>query len=287
METQPIAYPPSRRLAAALLVLVSRGSPLALAALVAFGDAWLGTAFRLDNPLRLLRAFAAFCLAPGIAAWLLERAAAVEVAVDRGALVLEDRAQRVEVPCDAIDGVVPWAIPLPSAGVWLRLASGRRFPYALQVADPIAFADALADAGAPDRVRAVSRQPAAIYARSRRISSRRWYHPALKFVVFALVPALPLFRLHQWIAYGGTFGEYYTYGLQPYLLGLAIYWSTAAVVLVLWAAVLRAVAEPVVLAIAHFVPAQTPRTRRIVETVIRILYFGGALLFLLRVFFGS
>lgn len=251
---------------------------MALLALLLFFDT------RLSNPLRLMRVFSSLCLAPGVAAWLIGRAFAVTVLIESGALVLQHRGQRIEVPCDAIDRVAPWTVPLPSGGLWLRLKSGRRFRYGLQVADPIALIEALADAGAPQHIRAASQHPAAIYARSKNSPSRRWYHPVLEFVVFALVPTLPLFRLHQWIAYGGTFGEYYQYGLKAYLLGFAIYWVTLTIYVVLYAAALRGVAETTALAAAWVVPAQAPKVRRAAEIAYRILYFGGVPMFLIAYF---
>jgi apolipoprotein N-acyltransferase len=287
MTTRAIAYPAPWRILAAVLMAISRGSLLAFVALLLFLDAWLSTPLRLGNPLRLLRAFSVFCLAPGIGVWLLERAFEVTVLFQSGALVLQRRRQRIEISFDAIERAAPWAVPLPYGGLWLRLKSGRRFRYGLQVADPVAFVDALVDAGAPQPVRAASRHPAAVYARSRSAVSPRWYHRILKFVVFALVPALPLFRLHQWISYGGTFGEYYIYGLKAYLLGFAVYWGAASVYLVLYAAALRAVAEPVVWAAAYLAPSQTLRVRRAVEVANRILYYGVVPLLLIRLFLSS
>ena len=278
MKTRAIAYPPPWRIAAAVLVAVSRGSLVVLLALLMFFDT------RLTNQLRLMRTFAQFCLAPGIAAWLVERVFAATLLIQDGALVLQRRRQRIEVPCDAIDRVAPWTVPLPSGGLWLRLKSGRRFRYGLQVADPVALIEALADAGAPPHVRAASRHPAAIYARSKNRAPQRWYHPVLKFVAFALVPTLPLFRLHQWIAYGGTFGEYYTYGLQAYLLAFAIYWATFTVYLMLYAAGLRAVAETIALTVACVAPSRAVIVRRAVEIADRILYYGGVPVVLIRFF---
>jgi len=124
--------------------------------------------------------------------------------------------------------------------------------------------------------------PAAVYGRSR-VHPRRWYRPLLEYVVFALVPAIPLFRLHQWVAYGGTFGEYYTYGLQAYLLGFAAYWWTFTIYLVLYAAVLRAAAEGIVLTTAWIMPARVARVRTVVEWVYLVLYFGSVPAFLIRI----
>jgi apolipoprotein N-acyltransferase len=287
MTYRAIAYPASWRISAALLTVISRGSLLVLVAILLFLDAWLSTPLRLTNPLRLLRAFAVLCLVPGVGVWLLERVFEVKVLFQGGALVLQRRRQRIEIPSAAIERAAPWAVPLPAGGLWLRLKSGRRFRYGLQVADPVAFIDALVQVGAPPSVRDASQLPAAIYTRSKIGVSPRWYHRILKFVVLALVPALPLFRLHQWISYGGTFGEYYMYGLKAYLLGLGIYWAAASVYLVLYAAVLRAIAEPIVWAAAYLAPLQTSRVRRAVEIANRLLYYGGVLLFLLRLYLSS
>ena len=152
----------------------------------------------------------------------------------------------------------------------------------MQVADPGALVESLADAGAADAVRVAAQHPAAVYARSRIGTARRWYHSLLKFVAFALVPAVPLFRLHQWIAYGGTFGEYYSYGLQAYLLGFAMYWSTFTIYLVLYAAVLRAAAETAVLATVWTAPGRVTTVRRVVEIGTGLLYFSGVPAFLIR-----
>lgn len=284
MTSRAIVYPASWRILGAVLMAISRGSSLLIVALMLFLDAWLSTPLRLSNPLRLLRAFSLFCLAPGIAAWLLERAFEAAASFQSGVLVLRRRTQRIEIPCESVERAAPWRVPLPSGGLWLRLKSGRRFRYGLQVADPVSFIEALVAAGAPGHVGDAARQPAAVYARSRIEVSPRWYHRLLKFVVFALVPAVPLFRLHQWITYGGTFGEYYIYGLKAYLLGFAVYWAAAGVHLVLYAAVLRAIAEPVVWTVAHLAPSRTPRVRRVVEVTNRILYYLGVPLVLIRIF---
>jgi apolipoprotein N-acyltransferase len=278
MRTAAIAYPPPWRIAAAALRAVSFASLLVIAVLLILPDDGTGIGTRLQNPLRLMRVFTYWSLAPRFGAWIIQRLFAAELSVEDGTLVLHRRAQRIEMPCSAIDAVVPWAIPLPSGGVRLRLSSGRWFGYSLQVRDPVAFAAAVGRANA-------GVDPAAVYAQS--IPYRRWWHGVLAYVVFALVPMLPVHRANQWIAFGGTFGEYYMYGLRAYLLGFAVYWGTAIVYLVLWAALLRAVLEPVVLATSRLAPARTLVVRRAVERVDRVFYYGLVPLFLARLFFES
>lgn len=281
-----IAYRRPWRAAAALLVGVSRAGLLLLAVLLFFPDLWPEVGGRLDNPLRLFRSVASLCLLPGVAGWLLQRAFAATATIADGAVTLRRAGQRIEIPTTAIAAAQAWRLPLPAGGVSLRLASGRRFQLALQVRDPVAFVAALADAGVAD-VTAAASHPTALYAASRAAGRRRWYHPLLAFGLFALVPALPVFRLHQWVAYGGTFGEYYMYGLRAYLAGLAIFWGTAAVYLILYAATLRAVAEVIAYATAWIAPTRLPAVRRAAEIARRVLYFGAVPLFLLRLYLAS
>ena len=103
----------------------------------------------------------------------------------------------------------------------------------------------------------------------------------MKFLLFPLVPALPAFRLHQHIAFGGTFGEYYTYGLQAYLLALAIWWASWAIGLVLFAAALRVLIEAGTLLALALRPDSAIDARRGFEHVGRVLFFAGVPMWLL------
>src|SRR5207249_2775114 len=123
---------------------------------------------------------------------------------------------------------------------------------------------------------AALQHPSAIYARAKHSSlPRRCYHPLLQFVGFGFLVTLPLFRVHQHIAYGGTFGEYYLMGLQAYVITFGIYWGTLTIYLVLYAAVWRGLAEAIAFGCAWVAPSRAARVRRVVEVVYRILYYGG------------
>jgi apolipoprotein N-acyltransferase len=237
---------------------------------------------RLDNPLRLLRTFA-IVVAPRCAAWMLARGFAVTVRIDAGRMVVRGSARTVEVPCASIVAVEPWTVPLPSSGIDLRLRSGRRFPLGLAVDDSDPLTEALVGEGATPALRSARDTPTAAYARTRAVTRRWWSHPLVKYVAFALVPTLPLFRLHQWIAYGGTFGEYHTYGLRAYVVAFLLFWAAFTIYLVLWGAVLRVVAEGVVGAVAWRAPRRAVDARRAVEIASAVLYAGGVAAFLLRV----
>jgi apolipoprotein N-acyltransferase len=110
-------------------------------------------------------------------------------------------------------------------------------------------------------------------------------HPLAKFVLFPLALALPAFRLHQHIAYGGTFGEYYSFGLPAYLTALALWWAAWAIGVVLCAAALRALIEAGTLAVVLLRPAQAIGARHWLERLgLAALYLGLPAWLLLRAF---
>jgi len=260
-------YAPAWRLVIALLRVQSRAGLLLVAALVFFGSDLEMT------PLVLVRAVTVLAALPGLAAWLLERAFAARVAIDGTELVVHARGRRVEIPRAAVAAAVPWRVPLPQSGVMLRLRSGRRLAVALD--DPGAL---LARLGVEeDRDHPVVRWAA---ARARR-GPTRWYHLLARYPLFALVPGGVLFRTHQWIAYGGTFGQYYLLGLRAYLLTFAVYWTTVTIYLVLWANLWRLLVEAVTLIGVYAAPERVAPLRRGVEHAQLLLYYGGALLVLL------
>jgi apolipoprotein N-acyltransferase len=126
---------------------------------------------------------------------------------------------------------------------------------------------------------------AARYARARiAVRQRTIDHPIVKFVLFPLVPALPAFRLHQHIAFGGTFGEYYTFGLQAYLTALAIWWASWAIGLLLFAAALRAVIEMGTGLSLVLRPDRTISVRTWLERLGHLLFYIGVPAWLLMRF---
>lgn len=264
-------YSPPWRVAATMLRVISGASLLALLALL------LVPGSRPLNPLFLLRLATGLCLLPGLAALLIRRAFAAFLRVEGGALILEQHHGRTEIPVAAIARLTPWLLPRPGSGLWLDLRSGRRWRGAIEMDDPSALVDMLATAGGtPSPLATARHHPAMIYARARSHRfPRPWYAALIKFPLFALVPTLPLFRVHQIIAYGGPLGEYYQYGLGPYLAGFGIYWATLTVYLVLYAAVLRTFVETISLGAALIAPPGAVRVRRLLERVSAVFYYGG------------
>lgn len=240
---------------------------------------------RLDNPagmLAQLRQFAWVVLVPELAAFVVAWFAVARVHVDGGALVMDTRRRRIEIPLRSLVGARLWRLPWPRPGMRPVLASGGAWPQAIATDGAVALAGAITPVIDPPL------GPRSLqWQRALALPGWRIDHPLIKFVLFPLVPALPAFRLHQHIAYGGTFGEYYTFGLQAYLGALLLWWASWAVSLVLIAGGLRAIAEILSAAVVVLRPVAAVGARRGLLGVARILYFIGVPLWLLSRLLGG
>jgi len=276
----PVLTPAARAVAAVLRLCAGGG-------LLWLGLHWLSGEIEAGS-LAQFRLFLALVIAPSLAAWAIERAGAARVRLDDGTLVLELRDRRIEIPAARVAALSPWRWPLPAPGASLRLASGQVLPQGLSAVDTPALAQALAAAGASPTVAAAGASRAAAYARAWAGVRRRWFdRPLVKFGLFPLLPALPAFRLHQIIAYGGAFGEYYTFGLKAWLLALAIWWGSWAVGMTLYAAALRVPIELGTWAAVWLRPGRAAGVRRALVVGGRLLYYvGGPLALLLRALQG-
>jgi len=83
------------------------------------------------------------------------------------------------------------------------------------------------------------------------------------------------------IAFGGSFGEFYTYGLLAWLTGLGIWWAAWAIGLMLFAAVLRVLIEVASLTASTMGHSFAMNLRRRFVTAARLLYFIGVPVWLL------
>jgi hypothetical protein len=204
---------------------------------------------------------------------LLRWSCAATLHVEPAQLVLRRRHVRFEIPRASIDSLRPWWVPLPGAGLTLRMKSGRSFQYRLHLPEPLPLLESL---GEGDPLAAAVHHPSVAFAQARHALVRtRWYHRVFKFVVFPLLPTLIFFRAHQYITYGGPFGQYQMYGLGPYLKSLADYWGTFILQLVLFAGVWRVLGELVALGGAWLSPSHARGVRRAVEMACRLLYYVG------------
>jgi hypothetical protein len=265
------AYPPALRALGAALKATALGCLLHLC--TQFFLQTLDGIPRLQ-PVPMLLALGLGVLLPlGLGAGLrrLTRAT-VETGAEGLTLTLRDGA-RMELPYTAVAAVRPWWLPLPSPGLTLRMATGRRFGHGLAVEDPVPLLEALGRRGT---LGAAATHPLARFAQARQaLWRRRWYHFALKLAVFPLLPALVLFRLHQFIVYGGTFGEYQMYGLERYVRSFLLgHYLPVALGSLLAACIYRVLAEPVAFAAAWLMPSRARGVRRGAEWLGRLVYYG-------------
>jgi apolipoprotein N-acyltransferase len=144
------------------------------------------------------------------------------------------------------------------------------------MADPAALARALAGAGAAVGIAAGGASRSATLASVRAAAGQSWLdRPWVKFLLFPLLPALVAFRLHQVIAFGGAFGEAYTYGIGAWLTGLLAWWASWSLGLMLFAGLLRIVIESLTALVLVRGAAQASAARRALEGLGRLVYYAG------------
>ena len=255
--------PPVRGLVAALQ-LFARAAVLWLA--LAWWLDWAGQGRQLVQ----LRSFALLVLLPEALAWGLLLWHRARLNVDGHALALSRRGRVQVLEGSAIASVQPWALPLPDEGATLALAG--RAPLAIAGIDAGTLVQALA-LPMPSEPRAAR---LAIAAADRLRARRPWLgQPLLKFGLFPLLPALIAFRLHQVIAFGGTFGEALTHGWGAWFLALGLWWARWIVNLVLLAGVLRVGIELFQAVMQRRAPAQAGASRQALEGAARLAYYVG------------
>lgn len=250
--------PPARGVAAALRV-VARGSLLVMAI-----GALAGSGLWPSNPLAQLRNFAVWVLAPELAAWCILLAYRARPLLADGRLQLLRGGRQLSLPLRDLAAVEAWRLPLPAAGVWLRLTSGERWRPGLAGVESATLLPALAAAGCPAAL--VAPAWAGVWAQARASVARGWLdHAALKFGALPLLLAMPAYRLHQHIAYGSSFGEVHSFGLLAYLKGFALWWAAWAIGVAMTAAALRALIEAGTLLAVFAAPGRAVALRRALE----------------------
>lgn len=265
-----------RALIASLFTVGCGSLPLLLAAV------WLSTDPPITPPV-LFRSFAVFSVLPILAARLIGLAFAARVERGPDRTVVAGRVDRIEIGHDSIRALRPWTVPLPAPGVSIDLDSGECLAQSLMPADPRDLPPLLEALGGA----APSHHPTAVYASAKRAAGRRTsLGVGVQYGVYPLVAAAIFFRAHQFIAYGGTFGQYYLEGARPYLATFAEYWATVSIYLVLYAAIWRGVAEVVALLAAWTAPARAGGARRAVEWIYAVMFYAGVPLLVALRFIG-
>ena len=221
--------------------------------------------------------FAFGVILPALCGWWIRRRCTASMQLDAEALRLVGNGRTRVVPIREIVAITPWTVPMPTPGLSLRLASGTSLAAATGWRDPSQVASMLHHAGAP-AITPTRNEALALAAARTRAEAPRWRidHPWFKFGLFPLLLALPAFRLHQHIAYGGTFGEYYSFGLQAYLLALLIWWASWSIGMTLFGALLRVLVELTALAVLLMRPRNASGARYLLQGAARAIYFIGA-----------
>ncbi|MBK8286055.1 MAG: apolipoprotein N-acyltransferase [Ahniella sp.] len=228
------------------------------------------------NSLIQIKLFGATVLLPMLLAWVVMRIFAVKIRLTSQHLALVQRGQRTEIPLSDLNGLLVWRLPWPISGVDLLFGNGKRWSSGLALRDPAQLLAALAVAGAPVHWVDEASKSRADWAASRAANHHRFFDRTLvKFVLFPLLMALPAFRLHQIIAFGGMFGEYFTYGPGAWLIGLMIWWAAWMIGLMLFAGLLRVVVEVIVAGVGLLRSVAAQQVRRVLEVLVKLIYFVG------------
>jgi hypothetical protein len=222
-------------------------------------------------PLAVAFGVLVFSGVPWLAAALLRRAVKATAAAAPNEIVLTLGGAQYKIPIASIAEVRALRFPFPGPGVVFIMKSGRPFRYRLELADPGAFLAALPIPSA----QGVSAHPAIAFGRERAVLGRRgWLFLLFKYGVFPFVFATIFFRLHQYIVFGGAFGQYRMFGLAAYLRSFATVWAGTVGQLVVYACVVRLVAELIVLPLTWAIPARAHSLRRAAEIFGYLAYFG-------------
>ncbi|MBI2396543.1 MAG: apolipoprotein N-acyltransferase [Xanthomonadales bacterium] len=280
-QATPPASTPHAPIAVVLLAPSWRIAAMLLRIGAALTLAWLGwRMLAIDglqvNSLLQVRGFVLGVALPLVLAWAIRHVHAATARVEAATLVFESRAHRLDLPIASIACLhATWAGG-PGAALRLGLASGRRWPITIALADPQAFASLLAGAGSAATWATPRAQRLAEFAALRATGERRWLeHAAIKFLLFPLLPALLAFRLHQHIAFGGTFGELQSYGPIAWLTGLLIWWAAWSLGLMLLAAALRVLSETLSATVFLVHRDAAPATSRLLHRFAQFVYYLG------------
>lgn len=213
---------------------------------------------------------------PLIALRLLRLGTRAAVTVRPEGLVLTQQGgAQFEIPFDALESIRPWRLPLPAPGLTLRLRTGRAFNYGLEVQAPVPLLEALGTHGE------AKNDPRVRYAQARSEKwRRRWYDWTLKYGLVPGVLAAIFFRAHQYISFGGPFGELQMYGWTAYLTSFARTWLPVFLALLLFGCFWRALAEALCFSAAWLGPRWARNTRIGAEWTCRALYYVALPVFL-------
>ena len=223
-------------------------------------------------PLAVAFGIAVFSGGPLLLALLLGKTHRGKAEVGPTRLALTLRRERFEIPFDSIQDVRPLRLPLPGPGFRLVLGSNRSFQRRLVLRDPAGLLAALGEK-LPAALPALE-HPAIRFAEARRTRGRRrWPYFVVKYGIVPLTLAIILFRLHQYIVYGGAFGQYHLFGLGPYVSAFLLRWVGVLGALVVYAGLVRLLLEVLTLGVTYLLPRRAAGLRRAAEILADVAYF--------------
>lgn len=263
------AFPAWTRLASMLLRLLALTNVLYVAAHIVLD---MMTGSRSAPPLAVGLGLALFSGLPILFASLLGRHYRGVASIAPPSLVLKLPGDQFEVPLESIKEIRPFRLPLASPGFSLVLASRRTFERTLTLPDPRVLLAALS--AHVEAAQIALDHPSIRFAQEKHALGRRGkLYRVVKFGVVPLVFAVILFRLHQYIVYGGPFGQYHMYGLRPYLIAFFIRWAGVAGALVVVAVLVRVLVEPLTLMSTYLASRYARMFRQTAEIVADVVYF--------------
>jgi hypothetical protein len=261
----------------ALRAIAAAALALAVANLVHLWSILLRATLYGEQPFdlgRLVIRLVLLSLAPLLVAAAIRRTGRASYSLGSDRLVVQRGRALTEIPLDSIAEVRLSRLPFPQPALALRLRSGRMLRERIEVPDPAPVLEALSprvpSAGplhSHPLVAFASARAPLLGPRARRI--------AVKFILFPLLPGLVMFRAHQYIAFGGPFGEYRFYGAVAYLRTLAGYLAATVAVLVLYAAAWRILAETCAAIATALWPRRARVWRRMAEAICWVTYYLG------------
>jgi hypothetical protein len=224
---------------------------------------------------RLVVQLVLLSLGPLLVVAMVRRRGRVSYSLEPHRLVVERRGGAIrEIPFESISEVRLSRLPFPWPALALRLRSGRMLPERIELADPAPLLEELATRVPGGGALRGHPQVAFASARAPLLRQRaRWI--AVKYVLFPLLPGLVLFRAHQYIGFGGPFGEYHFYGAAAYLRTLIGYLAATVAFLVLYGAGWRILAEAWAAIATAAWPRRARTWRRAAEVLCSLMYYVG------------
>ncbi len=228
------------------------------------------------NSIDQVRIFGGVVVASLLVAWAIRHVNAGVARLADGALRVEGGFGRVDLPLAAIHRLRVARPATAHATLILSDAAGAPLRQRLEIADAPALLGVLQASGATVAFDDDASAARAKHAARRASVRSAWLdHGAIRFALYPLLLALPAFRLHQMITFGGTFGEAQAYGTAAWLGGLLIWWAAWSLGSMLLAVALRGVIESVAAGVDRMWPASAMRARQVLEGLGRAVYYLG------------